>query len=387
MIQASAKGLDHARQVCRNREAAARQSKAEGRKLMGYLCSYPPLEMITAVDFVPFRLLGDVAEPVTRADAYLASIICPFLRSALDLGLKERYDFLDGFLGTHVCDCGEKFCHLWNYYLPSQYHHFIDIPHLVHEASFDFLKGGLELFQSTLEDYAGRPMSRERLKDEIRAHNQQRALVRELYELRQVDPPLLSGAENLEIMVALMSIPIEDGCELLREVIAEVKERQDGPQKKAARLLLWGSPLTDAGLIEMIEGLDGNVVMDDICIGSRHFWPDVELTEDPLDGIARRYLAELKCPRTFRETTESYAKDQEVRFGYLGDYARDWNVNGVIMQSVRYCDTHGYEVPALKDYLDGIGLPNLYLEHEYTMIALAPLRTRVQAFLEMMECS
>jgi len=82
---------------------------------------------------------------------------------------------------------------------------------------------------------------------------------------------------------------------------------------------------------------------------------------------------------------ESYARDLEVRFDYLGDYARDWNVNGVILQSVRYCDTHGYEVPALKDYLDGIGLPNLYIEHEYTMVALAPLRTRVQAFLEMME--
>jgi benzoyl-CoA reductase subunit C len=50
---------------------------------------------------------------------------------------------------------------------------------------------------------------------------------------------------------------------------------------------------------------------------------------------------------------------------------------------MKYCDTHGYEVPGVKDYLESLGLPVLYLEHEYTMIALAPLRTRVQAFLEM----
>ena len=72
-----------------------------------------------------------------------------------------------------------------------------------------------------------------------------------------------------------------------------------------------------------------------------------------------------------------------MRFGYLRDYVEDWNVNGVILQSVKYCDTHGYEVPAIKAYLDSLDIPSLYLEHEYTMVALAPLKTRVQAFVEM----
>jgi hypothetical protein len=66
------------------------------------------------------------------------------------------------------------------------------------------------------------------------------------------------------------------------------------------------------------------------------------------------------------------------------DYAKDWKVNGVIMQSVKYCDTHGYEVPGMKDYLEGVGLPVLFLEHEYTLVALASLQTRAQAFLEIM---
>ena len=76
--------------------------------------------------------------------------------------------------------------------------------------------------------------------------------------------------------------------------------------------------------------------------------------------------------------------DLESRFGYLRDYAKEWDVKGVILQSLRYCDTHGYEVPGIKDYLDNIGLPNIYLEHDYSEAALAPLRTRVQAFLEML---
>jgi benzoyl-CoA reductase/2-hydroxyglutaryl-CoA dehydratase subunit BcrC/BadD/HgdB len=107
------------------------------------------------------------------------------------------------------------------------------------------------------------------------------------------------------------------------------------------------------------------------------------MTSDPLDGLAKRYLNDLKCPRTFRETTSSFEEDQEVRFGYIKDYAKEWNVNGVILQSMKYCDTHGYEVPAIKAYFDRLGIPSLYLEHEYTMVALAPLKTRVEAFIEM----
>jgi benzoyl-CoA reductase/2-hydroxyglutaryl-CoA dehydratase subunit BcrC/BadD/HgdB len=72
----------------------------------------------------------------------------------------------------------------------------------------------------------------------------------------------------------------------------------------------------------------------------------------------------------------------ENRFGYLKDYIKEWNVNGVVLQTMRFCDIHGYEVPGLSDYLDNIGLPKIYLEHDYSAAALAQLKTRVQAFLE-----
>jgi benzoyl-CoA reductase subunit C len=107
----------------------------------------------------------------------------------------------------------------------------------------------------------------------------------------------------------------------------------------------------------------------------------------PLDGLVDHYLMDIECPRTFKDAPltgnrKDYLADLETRFGYLKDFARGWNVSGVILQSVRYCDTHGYEVPGLKDYFDSLGLPNTYLEHDYSEGSLTPLRTRVQAFLE-----
>ncbi len=80
---------------------------------------------------------------------------------------------------------------------------------------------------------------------------------------------------------------------------------------------------------------------------------------------------DLQCPRTFKEddigkTKKNYIADLGARFGYIRNYVKGWNVNGVILQSVKYCDVHGYEVPGLEDYLDSIGLPNTYLEHDYS---------------------
>lgn len=381
-------GLSKAKEIYRDRTRRVKELKDEGKKVIGYLDIFPVLEMLTALDLVPYRILGDMSEPITKADTCLPAVVCPFLRSVTDLGLKGKYDFLDGVVTAHGCEVSEKTAHIWRIYLNPPYAHFIDTPHTTHTAARKQHKELLKDFKRTLESFTGKELSAEKLRQAVKVHNEQRALVRALYELRKPDPPLISGTETLQLMVALASLPVPEGNELLSQVISEVKQRQDGPAKKSARLLVWGSIIDNIALIDMIESIGANVVMDDTSLGSRAYFPQVESTEDLLDGLAYRYLVELKSPRTFRETILSetnrkdYMTDLENRFGYLKDYAEEWKVNGVILLVLRYCDIHGYEVPGLRDYLDRIGLPSIYLEHDYSQAALAQLRTRVQAFLE-----
>ncbi|GAB6143236.1 double-cubane-cluster-containing anaerobic reductase [Desulfocicer niacini] len=375
-------GLEKALKIYQSRHESAVELASSGKKIMGYFCSYAPLEMLTAMDFVPFRIQGSMDESITKADSHIPTIACPILRSGLDLGLKGKYTFLDGFVAAHTCDCQEKFCSIWQHTMKPSYFHLIDMPHVADADSVDQFKTKLKLFQSSLEAYTGRKMDMDRLKEEIALHNRQRQLVADLYRLKQSDPPLLSGTETLQIMIALMCMPIEEGSLMLEDIIEELPTRKDAPAQKGARLLLWGTPLTETGIIRMIESADAHVVMDDTCAGTRHFLPKVEITEDPLDGIAQRYLDGIKCPRTVRQTTASFSTDMETRFGYLKEYVEKWKVDGVILQSVRYCDTHGFEVPDAKSYFRQMGIPAIYLEHEYTRVALAPLQTRVEAFLE-----
>ena len=387
MTEVTTTGLSRVKEINQNRSQRVKDLKAEGKTVIGYLCIYPVLEMITAFDMIPYRIFGDMDEPITDADDYMPSIVCPFLRSILDLGLKGKYDFLDGAVMAHICDVGARTAHLWDVAVKTPYSHFLDIPHTNRENSRERLKELLVDFQKSLESFTGREMSPDKLRESVKKHNEQRTLVRELYDLKRPDPPLISGTETLQVMKALMSLPVEEGNALLMEVLTEVKERVNPVPEKPARLLVWGPVIDDVAFIEMIESLDASVVMDDTCVGSRAFFPDVPITDDPLDGLAYHYLEDIKCPRTLRDsnvdgTTKGYNADLETRFGYVGDFARYWNVNGVILQALRYCDSHGYEIPQIKDYLNNIGLPNIYLEHDYSKAALGPLMTRIQAFTE-----
>jgi len=85
-------GLSRVKEIYQDRTRRAKELKAEGRKVIGYLHIYPVLEMLTAFDLVPLGMSGDMSEPITRADACLPTVVCPFLRSTVDLGLKGKYE-------------------------------------------------------------------------------------------------------------------------------------------------------------------------------------------------------------------------------------------------------------------------------------------------------
>ena len=378
----TAKGLAKARDIYSYRSKRARELKEEGKKVLGYFCCYPPLEIMTALDFLPVRILGDMDEPITIADGYLPTVMCIFYRSCFDCGMKGHYDFLDGFVGAHACDGAERTSHIWKHYIKSPCNFFLDIPHTSHKEAVDYFKHQLGYFKETLEEFAGKKTDLDRLKETISLHNEQRSLVRDLYNLRKPDPPLINGSEMLEVIMSLMMVPIEEGNALLKDVIEEVKARKDLPEKKTGRLLVWGSLIDNTAFTDLIESSGFNIVVEDTALGARPFWHDIEITEDPLEGLAKHYLQEIKCPRTFSKTGASYQEDLDNRFSYLKDFVKYWNVNGVFGNIIRNCDIHGYEVPAVKDYLEGLGLPVLIIEQDYSTAAFESLRTRFQAFAE-----
>ncbi|HEY49482.1 MAG TPA: 2-hydroxyacyl-CoA dehydratase [Dehalococcoidia bacterium] len=370
--------LTKAQNLYENRVARVRELANEGKKVIGYFCAYTPVEFLTALDLVPYRIQGGVGKPLKQVDQYLETIVCPYVRSCFDLALGGEYDFLSGMVIPHTCDAMHRLHDIWKYHLNPPYTYCITVPHMTHEASFEYFRKELELFQQSLESFVGRPISKEKLAEAIELHNRSRALLRELYELRKPAPPLLSGTESIQVLVAGMTIPVQEFNELLEGVIAEVRSRSPGSDSRP-RLIVVGSEIDDVAMVRLAEDSGASVVMDDLCTGSRAFWKDVDTTKDALTALAERYLGGITCPCTFRPGK------LDQRFSYLDDYIRDWNVQGVLFYTIRFCDTYQLDGPELQEHLEIMELPVLHLEDDYIKPPLGQWKTRIEAFLETIE--
>ncbi|HEY93802.1 MAG TPA: 2-hydroxyacyl-CoA dehydratase, partial [Dehalococcoidia bacterium] len=149
----------------------ARELHEQGRKVIGYLCAFTPVEIITAAGFIPFRIKGDVNEPITRADTQMETIICPVVRSAYDVTLKGRYDFLDGLVIPHACDSISRTYDIWKYSLDVPYSHLVNLPHSIDDSSLGFYKHELNTFRKSIGNYAGKAVTEEDLAQAVELHN------------------------------------------------------------------------------------------------------------------------------------------------------------------------------------------------------------------------
>jgi benzoyl-CoA reductase/2-hydroxyglutaryl-CoA dehydratase subunit BcrC/BadD/HgdB len=242
-------------------------------------------------------------------------------------------------------------------------------------AALAVFKHELDRMAGRLEQFTGRKITGQDIRQAIRLHNEKRSLLREVYSLRKEDPPPLSGSEMMYVLMAVMSIPVEDSITLLQEVLREIKGRP-GEGSRKARLMVYGGPLDSPAFINLIEQCGAVVVMDDTCIGTRQNWHDVIPGGDPMESLALRYLTKITCPRPFKEGTA------RQRLKYLQDYAGDFNVDGVILYSLRYCDMHAFDLPDIQEIMEDGGYPVLSILDDYDAANMERLRTRIQAFIE-----
>ncbi len=144
----------------------------------------------------------------------------------------------------------------------------------------------------------------------------------------------------------------------------------DGP-----RLYLTGAVLDEPRLLDLIDDLGAQVVGDDLCSGSRHFFACPSTDGNPLKTLADCYLQRPPCP-----TKLAPAHDAAH---VLMEQASRVEADGILFVLAKFCEPHAFEVARILPQLRQAGIPCLLLEMEHTP-SLEALRTRLQAFVEML---
>jgi benzoyl-CoA reductase/2-hydroxyglutaryl-CoA dehydratase subunit BcrC/BadD/HgdB len=352
------------------------EAQSQGRKAIGFTCSYTPEPLLNVPGLFSIRLRAPGVSGTPIADTYLSNVICSYTRSILEFALDFYYENVNGFVFVASCDHMRRLYDNMGYLLHPEFIHILDVPHRAGEAAMAWQTEEVRMLAEKLSAHFDVDTGPGALKGAIRAHNEYLSVMREIAALRKRDNPPLTGAQFHGILTACMVSPKDMVIEPLKELLTELRDKAAPVEGYRARLLFTGGICDDPHYVKIIESVGGLVVGDRTCTGSIPALRSVPEDGDPYEALARHALGNISCPRMMERHNDRVVEIKEAFYEHKAD--------GVVLQTMKFCDTWGVESSPLAAALREAKIPVLRLEREYGLSAEGQLTTRVQAFLESM---
>ena len=311
--------------------------KKSGGEVMGCFCSYAPEEIIYAFGLLPHRMLGS-HEPQDVTEPHIFGMFCPFCRDVLAQGLKGRYNYMKGIMLSQSCLHLRQSFTSWRNHVPIDYAYHLYMPAKVQtEHAKPYLKGELEKFIKSLEEWTGKTVTDDQLRESTELYNENRRLMHEVYDLRKGSNPPVTGLEAMVMVASSFFVDKKDHNAELKRILPELKSRALDRQT-GARLMIVGSEDDDTEFVKMVESVGATIVTDEHCTGTRYFWNEVKMQNgDILQEIADRYIERPPCP--------SKDWEERTRFPHILNLAKDFKVDGAILIQQKFCDPHECDIP------------------------------------------
>jgi len=353
------------------------EAKDNGDKVIAYTCGYVPEALLSVKGLVPYRATAPNAEASTEmADSYMSNVMCSYSRSLLEYVLDYRFEHVDGWVSSYSCDHIRRFydnmIHIEN--LP--FTHILDTPNKKNDLAIEWYERDLKKLAGKLDTSFDLGLNDDAINKAIVERNECNAYLRKIGDLRKADQPRISGAEYHTLLKTASLIPYPVFKKLSSNMLSYFEEKEPIKDTRA-RILLVGSELDDPEYINAIENCNTVVVADRFANGSLPGLDPIEFDPaNPIRSLAKDKLTKIPSPRM--------ANDFDKRVNQIIEYAKEYKVDGVIVQRMKFCDLWGHELPPLIERLKDAGIPVLQLERTYRLTGLGQLQTRVQAFLESM---
>ncbi len=373
------------------REKELREFKAQGGKVIGFTCMFAPIELILAAGAIPIRIDSGFYSPSKLGDQIVPVEVCPVIRSMIGITMANLYPYLemcDVIISPNTCDGKTKLYEILSDVFPIWEMNVPKIKDTVPAKNFWLEQ--LKEIKDKIEKLTGRSITRKAIHSSIEVTLKATAASRRLQDLRK-GPPVISGRDAMLVqqMNFFDDIPrwTEKTNQLCDELERKVKDKSYVAPESTPRILLTGSPMVwpdcwkTPNIIEESKP-QGLIVVDEFCSGDRSFMDPVGVdegtTNDMLKAIAERYILPCTCPCF---TSEDGNKD---RIDKLQTMIKDYRINGVIYHVIRGCHLYAIEYMRLKRLLEKENIPMYYLDTEYSREDSGQIKTRVEAFLEML---
>ncbi|HHX69749.1 MAG: double-cubane-cluster-containing anaerobic reductase [Miniphocaeibacter sp.] len=357
----------------------------EGKKVVGTFCIHVPDEVVFAAGGISTGLCSGSQFWVPGGEKVLPTATCPLIKASLGAHFDKTCPFFricDLFVGETTCDGKKK---AWEILSEDTEMYIMDIPQMKRPQDFKKWEEEIRNYIGKIEEITGNKVTEESLKDSIVMLNNKRKALQRLNNFRKLDNIPISGRDVLLIhQIAFYDDPTRF-TEMVNKLCDELEKRKEEKvsvfEKGTKRILLTGTPLSIPNwkLHQIIENSGGAVVCEEMCTGIRYCEALVDESGENIDemveNLAERYLGHINCACF---TPNKSRIDDIIRL------AKEYKADGVIDVNLKFCniyDTEGYFV---EKAMAEEGIPCIGIETDYTDEDAEQLKTRIGAFIEML---
>ena len=347
--------------------------REQGGKVLGHFQVYFPEELAHAAGLLPVKVRGAPIDAM-QAESRFGSYLCSIIKTSLEIALSNRIQF-EIFVSHPICDAARNLAAIWgrNSKVPS---HILYLPQNANsKGSAPWLRGEYQRMLEAIEEVAGRKVSEDDLRKSIAVFNENRALLRELYDIKRETPWLIAADEAYVLVLLAGLMPREEHNELLRQVLPEIRQRTLRSQDRV-RVVFEGG-FCEQPPLELVRliGQSCYLVDDDLMIGLRWLTEDVPGDGDPLFALAESYLERSSysaVQHDLRKPTEKM----------LLERIRGARAEAAIVTAAKMCEPGLEEQVAYTRTLDEENIPYFVSEFQESMTSFDQLEIQLETFVE-----
>ncbi len=247
------------------------------------------------------------------------------------------------------------------------------------------LKAEYLRFKEAVEKLTGVTIDAARLKRGIEIVNNKRKAIPRLSSLRKADRAPISGLDALlanQVFFYDDPVRFTDSVNKICDELEKRIEKEEGVFPKGTpRILVSGCPMAVPNwkLPWLIETSGAVIVGEESCVGERG---TRNLTDDSRDTVEE--LMEAIVDRYFEVDCAIFTPNPD-RLNHITEMFEAYNADGVIHYGLQFCQPYLMESMPVEKALEAKDIPTLRIETDYSMEDVAQLRTRVEAFIELIK--
>jgi len=369
----------------KERPEQIKKAREKGQKVIGYFPgNYVPEELIYAAGAIPVCLVhGGNPASAEAGSEIMPRVMCPFARAQIGerlLGSTPFYNLIDMCVVPVTCQHLKKVGEIWEYMGNPELFK-LGFPHQ-HNNDFEqeYFLERLKALKEKLQSFTGNLITDEKLGPAIDLYNRIRDSLRRIGSIHSSSPSLVDALDFIKMHHASYYADPDFMLEWLESFHRSLEEKKAAPPTGAPSLLLTGPILAygDYAVLEIVKASGGEIVAEEIFEGMRSFPVEIKKEGDLMRSLATGYLTNRIPSALLRDSAKK-------RLDYVLKLIKDHNISGVIWYELLGCETYDAESFYFTKKLEEVGIPVLILESDYGTANTGQLKTRIEAFIEIVK--